>query len=369
MKSKKGIIISATAIAVCGVGIGIFALNKNNDDNKSTSNVQDISNLKTVKLDEEVKKNIKELNENLDNYYMQNWDNNKFISFYSYFSTYDEVEVEFENIAKDMGYTIPDSLKEVVIHFVKPKSLKPYLNDKISDEDLEILTVYTALPVEDGVYISSKFDEGGVISNEDYKKFVLEHSWEHGEIKTPDKNSEEYKEILSTIGTNYPEVKDGNVKYIACDDKYAIIVISSLQDPSCIREMALQKDENGQYNVIVDELEKVDSRIFVNYAYTDFNLNMLPIYEISSYPNISNDVTPYITAFKESGDLGENEELTYGCTGGNFAYLEFKSGLKMLVHTNVDGVSNIYQVDDYKEAISQMVQLEENPPVFILNFE
>ena len=368
MKNKKTIIIASIVSAVVIGGVGMVIANNSNNAKKEQSFVNDISSVKRVKLDDKIKEDIKKLNLVLDDYYMQTWSDNKFLSFFSYFSNYDKSEVKIEDIEKAMKYELPKSLSSVNIHFVKPLSLKPYMQDKISDKDLEILTVYSALPVKDGIYISSKFDEGKVISDDEYKKFVLEHSWEHGKIRTPDKQSEEYKNILLAVENKDINLKDGNVKYIACDDKYAIVVISNKYDGGYIKEFALEKKDN-KYEIIVDELETVDSKIFINYAYTDFNLDMLPLYEIIKYKDISSDVSSYVKAFKESKDLGENEELTYGARAGNFAYLEFKSGLKMLVYTDNEGISNIYEVDNYKTAISQMTKLEQNPPVFILNFE
>nr|WP_317357579.1 hypothetical protein [uncultured Tyzzerella sp.] len=355
MKNKKTIIIFSSIILLIIVISALFFINKPTKAD--------------VNLPQQTLKDLKEFNQKLDEYYITTWDNNQFLSSYSYLVKKDGTEVTIDDLQESLGYQVPEQLKDVSIHFVAPKSLKPYLGDKILDDDPDILTVYSALPVEGGMFISSKFDEGGVLSNEDYKKFVTEHSWAHGEIKTPSKDDKDYKEILNAIEKKDIQLKGGNVKYIACDDKYAIIVISSSEDPSYIKQYALQKNEDGSYNVIKEDLQEVNSKIFVNYAYTDFELGLLPPYEINAYSNISSDQQYVVESLKESGDINKDEQLTYSCGAGNFIYLEFKSNLKVLLYKNENGSLDFYQVDNFKTALAQMLKLEPNPPVFILNFE
>ena len=356
---NKNVILSIVAIFVVIILIfGFFILSKK-EPNKKTD----------IVLNDVPKGLIKELNEKLDKYYLATYMENKFLSSYSYFVKRDRTEVSLEDIEKSLDYTVPKELKNVSIHFVKPKSLKPYLKEKISDTDTEVLTVYSALPVKDGVFISSKFDEGGILSESDYKKFVKEHSWIHGDIRTPLKEDKEYKEILKAIEEKYPMLIGGNVKHMFIDDKYAIVVIGSKDDPSIIKEFALQKNHNGSYNIIVENLEARDSKLYVNYAYTDFNLDLLPIYELSTYDNISSNYEQLIDTLKENKQIDTNDNLTYSCGVNNFVYLEFSSNVKMLLYKNSSGEFDIYQVDNYKTALSQMVKLENDPPVFILKFE
>lgn len=359
MKNKKSIIIISISIIILFVVIlGVyFLLNK-----QSKSNMQ-------INLDTKTLENLKIFNKNLDDYYMQTWDNNKFLSSYSYLVKNDGTEVTLDDIEKSLNYEVPEDLKDVSIHFVKPKALKPYLKDKILDDDQEVLTVYSALPVEGGMYISSKFDEGGFLSEKEYKQFVMEHSWEHGKIKNPLKDDKEYRAILKAVTKKDKSLKGGNVKYIACDDKYAMIVISSKDDPAYIKQYALQKNKYNSYKVIIEDLQAKDNKIFVNYAYTDFELSMLPPYEIYKYNNITSDSSYVIDLLKQSGKINNDEEVVYSCSADNFYYLEFKSNLKLLLYVNEDGKIDIYEVDNFKTALSQMTKLEDNPPVFILNFE
>lgn len=358
--NKKKIITIAVVVAIIASFALIFVLNNKNNN---------INGLSTFNLDDETIQQLNILNEKLDEYYLQNWEQNEFLSAYSYLVKSNGTEVTLQDLNETLGYEAPESLKDVSIHFVKPKSLKPYLGDKILDEDEEILTVYSALPVQNGMFISSKFDEGGFVSNEDYKSFVESNSWYHGDIKTPEKDTKQYQNIIKAVVDADNMLKDGNVKHIACDDKYAVVVISSKDNPSYIKQYALQQNDDKTYKIIVDELEMVNSKIFINYAYTDFDLAMLPLYEISNYKNISSQQQSAVTALLQSGEITENDQLVYCCGAGNFIYLEFNPDKKMLLFLNEDGQMDIYEVDNFKTALSQMLKLEQNPPAFILKFE
>lgn len=350
MKNKsKNIIIISIAIILIGLVFILFrSINK---------------------IDKKDIKGIKELNEKLDEYYMKMWDSSKFISSYSYFTKYNGEEVKISDIEESLDYSFPKELKDTSFHFLKPKDLKPFLNDKISNEDQEILTVYTAIPIEEGVFISSKYDEGGILSNEEYKNLVMSQSWVHGDIKNPIPDDIEYKEIVKATIEKDSVLKDGNVKHLAHDDKYGIIVMSSKVDPAYIKQYALEKNKDKGWKIIVEDLEMVDSRIFVNYAYTDFELGLLPKYEISEYKNISSKLDSVINQLKSSGDLDNSEKPIYSCTAGNFTYIEYESGLKTLLYKQSKGTTDIFEVDNFKTALSKMIELEKNAPIFILNFK
>ena len=366
MKNKKiiikNIIVSIIALIIVIISfIGLsYIMNKGNINQNVSAQVN---------ISPETLENLKVFNQKLDDYYIQTWDENKFLSSYSYLVKNDGTEVIIDDIEQSLEYQVPEDLKDVSIHFVAPKALKPYLGDKILDEDPDILTVYSALPVNGGMYVSSKFDEGGFIPEEDYKQFVMEHSWVHGDIRTPSKDDKDYKEILKAVEKADKLLENGNVKHIACDDKYAIIVISSKDEPAYIKQYALKKNNNGSYDIIVEQLESLDSKVFINYKYTDFDLGLLPLYELSDYTNISSEQEYIIELLKENGSIADNEEVVYSCGAGNFICLEFKSNLKILLHSDINGKLNVYEVDNFKTALSQMLKLESNPPAFILNFE
>lgn len=366
-KSKKYIKIGAVVIIII-IAIGtVFLLNKNLKKNKT-----DFDNNATTDLTKELINEIGILNEKATEYYLSNYDNEKFISYYSYLTKISGAEATIDDVVEKTGYKLPERLKDTAIHLVKPKSLKGYNNVVINEVDkqdnLEILTVYTAVPVETGIFISSVYDKGGILTNEEYKDFVIKHSPIKGEIKNPAFDSQTYKDIIETVGGKDGNLKDGNVKHLASNDKYAVIVISDSKNPAYIKEYALQNTE-GKWEIILEGLEAKEKIIVtVNTQYPDFELALLPVYNISSYGEITSDLQELIKTMKQADKIAKDEELSYSCMAGNFAYLEFKSGIKAVCYFN-SGKIDVYPVEDYIAAIKKMLELEENPPVFIIKFE
>ncbi|MDE6357264.1 MAG: hypothetical protein K2L15_01595 [Eubacteriales bacterium] len=352
MKNNKKKIVSiaiAVLIVIIGAVIIYFSFNKGNKD-------------------------INELNEKLDEYYMGAFNDEMFVSQYSYLMKANGTEATIADMAEFTGYKLPKKFENVIIHFVKPKSLLEFPNVKIkkaeSEIDLEVLTVFSAIPLEDGsFFISSKFDEGGILTSEEYQKFILKNSPIHGEIRNPEFTSEEYKTIKKAIGEYDEEALDGNVKYLACNDKYAMVVISSKNNSGLIKQFLLE-NKDGNWEVVMDKLEENEkARIFINTSYPDFDLSLLPKYNLALF-QITSELDDIIAQLKEQNGIKQEEVLTYGCAAGKFIYTEFESGYKMLGHINEEGNFDIYGVDSYKTALQKMVELDSvNPPTFIINFE
>lgn len=362
--SNKNIKITIIAIIVLVIGIISYISLNNNKSNNYLNNLNLDSDL--VLTDDLIEK-INILNSAADEYYLYAWQEEKFLSIASYFTKQDNTLVTVEDIENLLYIDIAEELNNVSFHYIKPADVLELLPGSILEEDLEIITVFTAVPLENGVYLSSKYDEGGILTSEQYRQLVLNHYFEHGDIINPTKNDKEYSELVELVEAEDPELIGGNVKYIAYDDKYAALVISTNTNPSYSKEFAFEKN-NGAWEIIISNLEsKQDSKLTVNYSFTDFNLALLPIYEISSFEIIS-DLTPYLDLILENGFLID-EEIVYSSGAGKFSYFESSEGTKILAYLQDGSNLVIYEIDNYKEGISLMAQLEENPPVFILHFE
>lgn len=359
-KNRKNLIGIILVIIIIGLIMSVYFYTKFNKNN--SNNIQFNINA------------LNELNQKVDDYYMQAFNQEMFTSQYSYLIKADGTEATIDDISEFTGYKIPEEFSNAVIHFVKPSSLLDYPNVKIKEQegniDLEVLTVYTAIPMEDGgMFISSKYDEGGILTSEEYKEFVLNNSPIYGEIRNPKPTSEEYKLIKDAVGKYNNEVLDGNVKYLACNDKYAMIVISSKENPSIIKQFLLE-NKNNNWEVTMSGLETNPKvKIFINTSYPNFDLNMLPKYNLSEFTIVSG-LEDIVKQLKEQGGIKDDEILTYSCGSGRFSYMEFKSGYKMLGYINDQGTFDIYEVDSYVSALQKMIELDSiNPPTFIINFE
>lgn len=360
MKNKNiFVFISILIFAIIITFIGAYLI-KNNQNN--------------IKLSKEEQEEITKLNELTDNYYMENFDEYQFVSQFSYLMRKDKSEVTIEEVAKFYDYELKKGFEHIAIHFVKPKVFLNYPSIKIKKKegpnDLEVLTVYTAIPLTNGdIFISSKYDKGGILKSSEYQKFVLESSPVHGQIMNPKPEEELYKNIRQAIEQENQEMIEGNIKYLTCDNKYSFVVMSTKKDPAIIKSFLLE-NKNGKWSTVLKDLEQNPKyRIFTNIKYPDFNLDMLPIYNLAEFEIISN-LDNLINQLKSQGKIKNSSKATYSCATGNFAYIELDTGEKMLVYVNSNNITDAYKVKDYYEALKKMISLDSiNPPTFIVNFK
>lgn len=315
-------------------------------------------------LTDELRVEIQDFNQKLDEYYVMTWSENQYISHFGYLtSQITGVEVTISDIYEYFQTEVPENLLNAEIYFVKPKTLKPYLKDGILDEDLEILSVYSAIPLEEGgVFISSRYDEGAIITFEAYKDFAMNNNPMYGDIVSLNYTQEDYQNILKAVAEKDEYMENGNVKHMTTNGKYASVVVGSPQNPANIRQFGLMINSDGNWEVIIENLEQVDQVIFTNYAYTDFDLGLLPSYNLQ-YMSFSSNVDELLYQLSDDGVISDSDVANYACMSGNFAYIEFENGKKILKHSE-----NVYDVKDAIEAIELMFTLDYNPPFVIVKF-
>lgn len=207
-----------------------------------------------------------------------------------------------------------------------------------------------------------------MLTAQQYQQLVGMYSFEHGEIKNPKKGEDEYNAIIKASGVS------GNidVKHIACDNKYAVLVVGSLDDPTDIKEFAFLND-NGKWGIIANDLATVaNAKQYMNERYPDMELGLLPIYNIKDYGTIVTGFDDYISSLVSLGMIkdGDMKQGAYECGAGNFVYIEPKAtGKRLIGHVNSQNKLEFFEASSLEEAISIMLQKEKNPPVFILKFD
>lgn len=375
-------------LLLLGVGIigGVTGCG-NKEDNDSSSNQESDNTQEQVEIPEELitdlsvdlMAQIDNFNYKLDQFYIEAWDTNKFLSKDSYLVTSDLERITVDNILDYFGedftefeeLELSDELLDMAIHFVIPKDLVPYLGDKINEDDLNILTVYTAVFTEEGVYISSKYDEGGIITQEEYQELISSHTWSNGDISylttTDDSQNQDYEDIIQVIVSQNPDLEGLDVKYLACDDKDAVIVVGSPIYSTDIRQYALSKNqESGEWEILIGQLENLETNVYINYRETTFNLDLLPSYDLKSAEITSHTIL--VDQLIAMGNLPEDTITVYACTTGNFGYYIFENEEMLLTYTNPDGVVDLYIVDNYEYALEYMLDLEEDAPTYIIKY-
>ncbi len=378
-KKLLSIYLSLSIIAITGCS-------NNKDDNSSDKSVTndtqvqvDIPTDVISDLSEDLISQIDNFNYKLDQFYSETWLENQFLSKDSYLvnsnleliTIQDVLDYFGENFTEFDELELSDELLDMALHFLIPEDLVPYLGSNISEQDLSILTVYTAIFTDNGVYISSKYDKGGFITNEDYTKIIQDHSWTNGEIDyltaLDDSENQDFKDILSAIVSQNPDLEDLDIKYLARDEKDAVIVVGSTLYSNDIRQFALSKNsDSGEWEILIDQLENLDSNIYINYQNTSFNLDLLPKYDLKNSEITSHTIL--IDQLMMTGNLPSDTVTVYSCTAGNFGYYIFENNDILLTHINSDGVVDIYTLNNYQEALEYMLELEEDAPTFIIKY-
>ncbi|MBR1738150.1 MAG: hypothetical protein IJ736_14260, partial [Firmicutes bacterium] len=290
----------------------------------------------------------------------------RLLSVYSYlYDDGNKQEFTAKSVA-DTGFWIYDGeLKDIAIHFIRPCDVNEI--DGAEADESEVLKVFSAMPADDGVYISSADYKGGMISYDDYKALIMKYSFDHGEINIPKKDDEMFDKFLSLLRNLTG--KEYDVKYMANDEKYGIAVVGEKDDNAAIKSFLFMK-KDGEWKVEGKKLEENPAlRYSLNQMYPDMELGLLPDYNITDYGKIQSELTKFIDDFKAKGIIHDSDyPVVYSCGTGRFLYIEMSSGKKVLGAVNNQRELETYTVDNVNEAVAYMKSFEDRPPLFILKY-
>lgn len=392
MKSKKSIaLVLAGALAVTALA-GCKAKNEDNnntevDNNNETENnanspdnflqneysVSDIDVENIEKSDLAVDDVVKAELQKIDNagykYYNDHFKDSGFISNYSYlYSITNDKEITLQKLVDEGYYTCPDGyeklIDETAFHLLMPKDVKKY---GVEVMDATFACFYTALRTNEGVYIISPEDAGGVMTDENYRKMLLDYIPEHGDVVYPKKDSEEYKGIIKAINDKVGKEKSYDVKHMVCDNKYAVAIVGDNDKITDIKGYVLTKADN-KWSVSYEGLEDMKDIITgINVHFPDISTSMIPKYSIKANGEIRTDLQKVTDGLIKS-QIIENSDLpaTYQCGTGKFIYMEFNSGKKVVGGVNSSNELECYSVKSAAEAVKAMHQFADDAPIYIV---
>lgn len=304
-----------------------------------------------------------------EDYLADNMENQRIVSEYGFLYSYaNKAEIAPAHIlsGKDTGLTEKESSSLTDILYILPSDLGAVTGKDIPGNDLAIFAV---LNTKDGYYTISHSTEPVLLSPEQYRNLVMLYSFAHGSPRNPKRGEEENTNILKACDmVNY------DIKHIACDDKYAVVVGNMIEAPNDIKHMALMKDSEGKWNVICNSLEKEkDAVVYINEKYPDMELGLMPIYNIADFGEIDTESMPdIIDDLKSLGEINDADAAKgyYACGCQRFAYIEcLATGKKLLGVIGDDGALQFNKTENVTASISYMLKFQEDPPVFILKFE
>ncbi|MCD8158600.1 MAG: hypothetical protein LUD77_06840 [Clostridiales bacterium] len=338
----------------------------------TTAEIIDIS-VEPVELNDELYGYIDTLNTNLRNYFDENYDSGKLLTVYGYmYDAETNLPIEAETI---YGGEVPEVLKDVNILYIKSGDFDYIENIENLDIDYDMtdesLSPYTSILTTEGYLISSDKYAGGILSEDDYRTLIMRYSCYHGDITAPDESSNDYARIYSLISKEWGNSYTPDIKYMSVDSKYGIAVANILEDPTDFKEFLFMKSGSSwavRSKVLVN---KDNVKQYINEKYPDFDLALLPSYDLSQYNDFKTDLYGYYEDIVSLTDLGITEDdlpAVYCLYSSNFIYYEFAESKRVLGYVDESGALTFYKVNSVSEAAATMSSLSDNPPLFILKF-
>lgn len=300
---------------------------------------------------------LKELNAVLDNYVDTHYEDMGIASSYGFlYSTVSGNNIMLKDIMSEGLFKASEHIAaNTDILYMKASDIGLTGNE---------FKVCTAFNTKDGYYFSATDLAGRYYTEQEYHDLILKYSFIHGTVINPKKGDANYQKIVAaaSINDNY------DIKHLACDDKYAVVVANNVKNTSEFVEVILVKNgENWQVG-IGNVANSKNAKQTVNKQYPDMEFGLLPVYNIGDYQAILSDMPEFTEQLVDLGAITEAEAKNmYTCSAGNFAYFETENGKKLLGHME-NGKLEFNEVQSLEQTISAMVRAEQDPPVFIIKF-
>ncbi len=354
-KSNKGRIIALVVvivvIAAATVGYYIY---------RRASIIEIAIGLSDIELTDELKGQMQELAVKSEEYLAENKNEKTLTSQYGLLYSYtDRINIMADDIDDE------DIISAKIVAEMDVLYVMPY--DVVSSMTGDELSIFVSLNSSSGYYVTSADGEDALFTEEEFKDLLMKYAPLHGEERNPVRGSDEHTAIIEAAGLTGDDI---DIKHIACDDKYAVVVANHISDPANIVEIALEND-NG-WKVTNSELAiSENSYIEINSVYPDMDLGLLPIYNISDFGSIQTDEMDEIAeALVNLGMITEDEKTDmYACKCDRFAYIQLQNGRRLVGYINDNNELEFNEFSNISEVISYMVQCQDNPPVFIARFE
>lgn len=344
--------------AVCAIGYVIY---------RKASITEIAIGLSDIELTDELKSEVKNTASAAREYTEANRLSRILTSQYGLLYSYkDKANVLPSEVSEDIKLP-KDTQNEMDILYVSPSDIDRLTGNTVFGADSQSLAVLVSVNTQEGYYVADSMGNETILSEEEIKNLLLSYSPAHGELINPTGNSDTHNAITAAAGI---QGENFDIKHIACDDKYAVVVANDVNNPADIREYALV-NENG-WHTLGDNLAGAESSyITVNYAAPDMDMGLMPIYNIADFDKINTDnISDVADSLIDLGSLKEEDKQTmYACSCGRFVYIEPQNGKKLVGYIDDNGKLNFNEAEDINTVIAYMLSCQENPPVFIAKFE
>ncbi|WP_317855958.1 hypothetical protein [Chakrabartyella piscis] len=239
------------------------------------------------------------------------------------------------------------SSSEYQILYVKGSDLTQFSNMSVSSGQMG-LTVFAATLYGNEYLIASDSGKIGSLSKADYTLLMSQYSSSHGDVSRLSSASADYTRILNFISLYDGVFEEYAVREIWMDNKYAVVTFSSMADLANIKQYILRNDANF-WEVVYPNVQKEMMLIpSVNQQLPDFNLDLLPSYNIYSW--LGKIVTEHdgaIAALFAERVITSADEVVYLCGVTNYVYAILENGNRYAIYIEDGNWTATYATSDY----------------------
>ncbi len=237
--------------------------------------------------------------------------------------------------------------------YITPSMLvnEGYLEDGLNTEGYEILLIrgedlakydgasvpsdsmgfgaFAAVKQDSRYLIASPSGKAGQISQESYTSLLAGYNQSHGTVGRLSSAAAEYDRILNYICLYEGKFEDFFVRELRRDNKYAVVTFSTTVNTAAIKQYIL-KNDNGFWEVVYPNVQMDAYPInAVNRLVPDFNVELLPKYNLAAWRNLVKAEQGGAVAALFSGHfISSQSEIWYQCATAECAYFRLKDGTR-----------------------------------------
>jgi len=266
----------------------------------------------------------------------------------------------------DLSDIDEEYLKDGIMFFyMRPADLARFRNINVSER--ENLVIFTGIEVREGFAITGRGEQGGTISREDLQAILMEHSWDHGDIRKVYAQSDQHGTVMRMLADYTGNRAGFDIRYLYRDDRFICVVASPVGEPLNIN-MFVMEYLSGAVFMRMSHLETFnDHRRALNNVLPNFNQNLLPSYDLRQESRYLVDDFEDIIYDMLLAEIIDEEDLPVRFASGTseYVYFEFASGA-MFVGVLEGERWMMYPVDNYAMARAVLYSLSRRPPLFII---
>ena len=195
--------------------------------------------------------------------------------------------------------------------------------------------VFAAVKQNNKYLLACADGKAGQISQSDYASLLAQYNQSHGTVGRLSSASAEYGRILNYIGLYEGKFEDLFVREIRKDNKYASVTFSTAANSANVKQYILKNDD-GFWEVVYPNVQLDAYPInAINKLVPDFNVEVLPKYNLAAWRNIIKaEQGGAVAAMFSNYLITSKSQIAYQCATSNCAYFRLTDGSRCVAYSN-----------------------------------